>query len=376
MDVPNLGMHARCRQNRRVNECKNHERHNPGKPRTDEETRIELRACKRPGHPKRRRFVSILAAAGVSPFLAGSSRARQMSTFSWEGIALGAHARLALQHPDPSTAKSAIASCLNEVARLEAIFSLYREDSALAQLNARGHLNAAPADLRVLLAQALALAERSDGAFDPTVQPLWALFAQHFSDPAADPEGPSRNAMENAARCVGWHKVEIEGATVRLREPGMALTLNGIAQGYITDKVADLLRERGFRHVLVDMGEQRALGPKWDGSAWKVGIAIPAAPGSLVVEFPLSTGAIATSGAYGFHFDRAGRFTHIMEPKTGAAARHWASVTVITDSAADADGLSTAVSVVSPERARAVLPRGSRANLTPSETRKGYWLEV
>jgi thiamine biosynthesis lipoprotein len=322
----------------------------------------------------RRRFVSVLAAASIASLVPGGARARHVSTFTWEGIALGAKARLSLQHRDPSVAKSAIAACLDEVARLEAIFSLYREDSALVRLNTSGRLDAAPADLRLLLAEALALAERSNGAFDPTVQPLWSLFARHFSDPGADPEGPPRDAIEKTAARVGWRKVAIEGATIRLCEPGMALTLNGIAQGYITDKVADLLRERGFRHVLVDMGEQLALGPKWDGEAWRVGIANPAAPDTPLLELPLTNGAIATSGGYGYRFDPIGSFTHIIEPNTGVPARRVAGVTVVADLATTADGLSTALAVVPAERAPAILPPKAHAYLIPIGSQTGYWL--
>jgi len=322
----------------------------------------------------RRRFVSVLAAAGVAPLVSARGVAGPMRTFDWEGIALGAHARLSLQHPDEDAAKSAIAACLEEVARLEAIYSLHRTDSVLGRLNACGRLDDAPADLRLLLAEALMLAERSHGAFDPTVQPLWALYARHFSDPGAAPEGPPRDAIEKAAALVGWRKVEIEGAAIRLRKPGMALTLNGIAQGYITDRVGDLLRARGFRHVLVNMGEQRALGRKWDGEAWRVGIADPAAPNTPLLEMPLTNGAVATSGGYGYRFDPAGRFTHILEPGTGAPARRWASVTVLAERATTADGLSTALSVVAAERARALLPSGARAFLIREGSKSGHWL--
>jgi len=332
--------------------------------------------AQRASHPglTRRRFVSVLAAASIAPFASHRARAGEVQTFNWQGIALGAHARLTLQHPDENVAKSAIAACLDEVARLEAIFSLYRSDSALTRLNACGRLDAAPADLRLLLTEALAIAERSNGAFDPTVQPLWELYARHFSQPGADPEGPSRDAIEKAIARVGWRKIEIDGAIIRLLEPGMAVTLNGIAQGYITDKVADLLRERGFRHVLVDMGEQLALGPKWDGEAWRVGIADPAAPHRPLFELPLTNGAIATSGGYGYRFDPAGRFTHIIEPNTGLPARRVASVIVVTDLAATADGLSTALSVVPAEHAPAVLPPDARAYLIPKGSERGYWL--
>ncbi len=322
----------------------------------------------------RRRFVSVLAAAAATPLVSARGIAGPMRTFNWEGIALGAHARLSLQHPDEGAAKAAITTCLEEVARLEAIFSLYRTDSALTRLNACGRLDAAPADLRLLLEEALMLAEHSGGAFDPTVQPLWVLFAQHFSQPGADPRGPPRRAIDQAAACVGWRKVEIDGAAIRLCEPGMAITLNGIAQGYITDRIGDLLRARGFCHVLVDMGEQLALGPKWNGEAWRVGIANPTEPGKALFELPVTSGAIATSGGYGYHFDREGQFAHILDPRTGDPARQWASVTVITDRAATADGLSTALSILPAEHVRTVVPRGVHAYLIPIGSQRGYWL--
>jgi len=333
---------------------------------------MTARRASRPGLT-RRRFVSVLAAASVAPLVSHRGVAH-VRTFEWSGVALGAHARLSLQHPDEEAAKSAIAACLSEVARLEAIFSLHRQDSALARLNACGRLDAAPADLRLLLAEALALAERSGGAFDPTVQPLWTLYAQYFSNPGAAPEGPPRDAIDRAVALVGWRKVEIDGATIRLCEPGMGVTLNGIAQGYITDRVGDLLRTRGFRHVLVDMGEQLALGPKWDGAAWRVGIANPTAPDRTLFELPLGNGAIATSSGYGYRFDPASRFTHILEPNTGLPARQWASVTVVTDLAATADGLSTALTVVPAERAQAVIPPNARAYLIPAGSQSGYWI--
>ena len=322
----------------------------------------------------RRRFISVLAAVGAAQLMSHRGLANAARTFSWEGIALGAHASLTLQHPDEGATKSAIAACLDEVARLEAIFSLHRPDSALTRLNARGRLDAAPADLRVLLAEAVELAERSGGAFDPTVQPLWALYARHFSSPGADPKGPAPDAIERAKALVDWRKVEIENAEIRLREPAMAITLNGIAQGYITDRVGDLLHNRGFDHVLVNMGEQLALGPKWDGTTWRVGVANPAAPETILTELSLSRGAIATSGGYGYHFDPARRFTHVLDPSTGAPAGQWASVTVIADRAAAADGLSTALTVARAELAPQILPHGAKVYVVSEGSAGGRWL--
>lgn len=322
----------------------------------------------------RRRFIAITAAAGAAGALPCIALGGEPQTFTWRGVALGAEASLTLQHHSEADAKVAIEECLAEVARLEAIFSLHRPNSAIVRLNGAGQLVDAPVDLRMLLAEALLLAEGSNGAFDPTIQPLWALYASHFGGPDASTDGPNGQDIAVAKRLVDWRKVTIDDARVRLLEPGMALTLNGIAQGYITDKIGDLLRARGFEHVLVNMGEQLALGPKWDGSAWQVGIADPAKPGLLLDRIPLSSGALATSGGYGYHFDQTGRFSHILDPRTGAPAHRWESVTVLTTRATQADGLSTALSVVPASAFEPLLSGATRVFAVPLGGGPGHWL--
>jgi len=319
----------------------------------------------------RRRFIAIVATACGAGTMGFTPGAR---AFSWEGVALGARASLTLEHYDEAEAKSAIEAALAEVARLERIFSLFRPDSALARLNRDGRIDDAPGDLRVLLAEALSVAKRSAGAFDPTVQPLWALYARHFSVANAAADGPGPEEIKNALRLVDWRKVVINGANIRLLEPGMALTLNGVAQGYITDKVGDLLRARGFEHVLVNMGEELALGPKQGGHPWQVGLANPKAPDRIMRSFPLVKGAVATSGGYGFRFDPAGRFTHILDPRTGACARRWASVTVLASRATKADALSTALSVTPPSSCASLLNEMTQAYVVPLGGGEGLWL--
>lgn len=322
----------------------------------------------------RRRFISIFAAAGALSLLPPGVGRAQPKTVTWEGVALGAQAKLSLQHSDEALARDAIAASVAEVARLESIFSLHQADSALARLNKEGRLGESPVELRELLVQSFALSRSSLGAFDPTIQPLWRLYFDHFANAAASPDGPSREAIADRLRLIDWRKIEIEGASVSFVSPGMAITLNGIAQGYITDRIGALLRERGFEHVLVDMGEELALGPKWDGSSWIIGIKDPHKPSAILSELPLTRGAVATSGGYGYQFDRAGSFTHILDPKTGQPARRWASVTVIANSAALADGLSTALSVVETEMIPMVLGEKGRAYFVPFGAEDAYWL--
>lgn len=240
--------------------------------------------------------------------------------------------------------------------------------------NQLGRIDDAPGELRELLAEALLLSRLSQGAFDPTIQPLWRLYADHFASSGAAPEGPSREAIDETLQLVGWRNVKIDGASIRLGAPRMAITLNGIAQGYITDRVGALLRACRFEHVLVYMGEGLVLGPKWDGNAWRIGIANPLKPSAILNEVSLGKGAVATSGGYGYRFDAAGRFTHILDPSTGKPARRWASVTVVADNATLADGMSTALSVAPCDMASKILGGSGRAYVVPFGTGTAYWL--
>ena len=210
-----------------------------------------------------------------------------------------------MAHPDHAAARQAIAACRTEITRLERIFSLYRADSALSQLNRQGRLEAPPLELVELLAFSARVSAATGGAFDVTVQPLWDLYAGHFADPAADPAGPDDAALAATLARVDWRAVEIDSARIGFRRPGMAVTLNGVAQGYITDRVADLLRGRGFENVLVELGEIRALGRHADSDPWRAGIANPNDPSAVLLELPLLDVALATSGGYGTWFDPA-----------------------------------------------------------------------
>jgi thiamine biosynthesis lipoprotein len=304
----------------------------------------------------RRRFIGIsAAAAGLSLLPFGHSAKAQGHLVTWRGTALGAAATLQIHHPDRAAAERLIARSLQEVHRLERLLSLYLADSALVALNRRGVLEAPPAELVEVLGECLTHAVRTHGAFDPTVQPLWNLYADHFSRPDAAPEGPRPSAIEAAVEAVGWQKILVGRDRIAFTRRGMALTLNGIAQGYITDRVVALLRAAGVEHSLVDMGEGRAIGERPDGSRWQAGIADPDEPEKIAADLPIIDQAVATSAGYGFRFDPAGRFNHLFDPKTGLCANRYRSVTVVLPTATAADALSTAFTVMPVERIRDTL---------------------
>ncbi|RUS59527.1 FAD:protein FMN transferase [Pseudorhodobacter sp. E13] len=267
----------------------------------------------------RRRFLTISAAAFALPSLV---RAANVTT--WTGQALGARTVLRLAHPD---AQAIAARAMAEMARLERVFSLFQPESALSRLNAAGTLANPPFELLECLSLAGAVHRASEGRFDPTVQPLWAAYAQAGGTPLAA-------QLDRARALTGWGGVTLAPDAITLR-PGMALTLNGIAQGYIADRVAALLAAEGLNDILVDTGEFRALGGHPGGGAWPVQLASGG-------EVPLTQRALATSAPLGTCFDAGRQQGHILDPRTGhSAAPVWQSITVSAPSAALADALST-----------------------------------
>ncbi len=316
----------------------------------------------------RRRMIGITAAAaGLS--LVPFARAAEASLATWRGVAMGAVATMQIHHRDDATARRLIAHAIAEVRRLESLFSLYHDDSLLSTLNRHGILVGPPAEFVQLLEDCLHYARLTDGAFDPTVQPLWTLYARHFSRPQADPAGPSDQALSDALARVGYQHVVVSRDRVALLRSGMSLTLNGIAQGFITDRVIALLKAEGIENTLVDMGETRALGSHPSGRPWQTGISDPEQPDRIETLLPLRNQALATSGAYGFRFDPAGRINHLFNPGTGRSANRYRSVSVVMPTATAADALSTAFSAMTVSQVQRVLDTigGGFAHLTTSE---------
>lgn len=268
----------------------------------------------------RRRFIAVSAAAFAPSMAMPNTQDLHVET----GIALGATVTLRLYHPD---APRVAAMAMDEIRRLEAIFSLYLPDSALSRLNRDGFLSAPPFELLDCLTLAGSVHRASRGRFDPTIQPLWQAEARMLE------LGSSLTFAQRAElkAHVGWDGVTFGADAITLRR-GMALTLNGIAQGYIADGVAALLASNGLSRALIDTGEMIALP---DGS-WPIQLA---EGGRLALQ----NRALATSAPRGMTFGGDGVTSHIFDPATGRPVlSRWRSITVSASSAAVADALSTA----------------------------------
>ena len=269
---------------------------------------------------------------------------RGLTTRTRAGLAFGTTVALTAAGPDPAALDAALSDGFAAMRAVEAAASLFRADSALSRLNRDGRLDAPPADLTAMLGFALDLAGRTGGAFDPTVQPLWPAWA----GAAARGEQPDPQALRDAVARIGWRRVALRPERIVL-EPGTALTLNALIQGYAADRVMAALRARGITDAFVDTGEFSAMGAHPDGTPWQLGIADPRRPEVLAATITPFSGFAATSGDYAMSFspDRADH--HIFDPTTGRSPRGLASVTVMAETGLLADGLSTACMVLGPE---------------------------
>jgi FAD:protein FMN transferase len=309
----------------------------------------------------RRRMIAIAAAAAGAGFLTEGRTARACAPVQWHGSALGAQVSIEIHHPDRAEAMRLVDRCIVDVRRLEQQFSLYEASSAICSLNRTGILVAPDADMVALLKTSLGFSELTNGAFDPTVQPLWRLYADHFSSENPDPEGPSPQELAEALTKVGRRGLLVSEDRIALTMRGAAITLNGIAQGYATDRVVEMLLGAGLSTTLVNIGEIRAIGARPEGAPWRVGLADPDRPGVVIEAIDLVDRAVATSAGAGFRFDAKGRFTHLFNPATGRSPTLYRTVSVIAPTATEADALSTAFSLMPLPRIRDIV--ASRADL-------------
>ena len=294
---------------------------------------------------RRRRFIKIMATSVAGLSLGQSLRASSLVPVSWQGYALGSEGQFTLYTETPGETKVVLDRCLAEIRRLESLFSLYDDQSELSKLNRQGRLQNPSAEWQPLLNAVDNAHNLTHGLFDPTVQPFWRAYHAHF-------EKHSNSEFEldsDTLSKVGWHKVHHDTSEIQFAESGMSLTLNGIAQGFITDLVTEILRDAGYTQVLVELGETRALGLHPEQRPWQIGIKDAHKPAQIREVAELDNQALATSGGYGSTFSKDGSYHHLIHPRNGRPTDQWKSLSVIAPTATQADALSTGLSFANSE---------------------------
>jgi len=312
---------------------------------------------------QRRKFMAASLGAGMLAAVAGAGMlaprppagaARRdpglqgMQLHAASALAFGTVVTARVLHHDRRLAEQALEQALQQARLVDAHMSIYRDTSQVGRLNAVGRLDHPGPELVALLRHAQRLSALTDGAFDVTVQPLWQL----YRDRLAQGRLPTGAELDACRAAVGWRLLQVEEERIAFARPGMALTLNGMAQGHAADRALAAVRALGVRHALLDIGEYAGAGEAEGGRPWSIGIADPRRPEALAARIELDGRSIATSGDYETAFSADFSRHHIVDPRTGLSPPELASVTVVAPSALQADALSTAFLVTG--RARAI----------------------
>lgn len=267
--------------------------------------------------------------------------------------AFGTTVTIQVLHPDPVIAQTAIADALQQVSLVDALMSVHQPRSQVYQLNAQGQLKNPDSHLLKVLAYARQLSSQTAGAFDISVQPLWLAFSQA----QGNGQLPAPQTLAQARALVNWQGVTAQTDQVALTASGMAITLNGLAQGYAVDLALAALRAKGVAHALLDTGEFGVIGTKGSDQPWVLGIKNPRQTDALAARVALQGRALATSGDYEMFFSPDFSHHHIFDPAIGDSPNTLASVTVLAPTGMMADGLSTAFMVLGADKALALAAR-------------------
>ncbi|MHB1333510.1 MAG: FAD:protein FMN transferase [Sulfuriferula sp.] len=242
---------------------------------------------------------------------------------------------------DVEGAGQAIEAALARMAAAAAVLTRFEPDSPLARLNHAGQLADPPSELHTVLGRALEIARYSDGDFDVSVLPVLDYFFE-LRQPVTLSEA-NRHAIALRERLVGFRHVDLGASEIRLTQPGMAITLDGIAKGYVVDQGIAALREAGIEYGLIDAGgEVRAMAGTDPKRFWNVGILDPQRPGRVAAVVRLRNAALSTSGNYEVFFSTDRRLFHIINPHTGYSPDRYSSVTVMAEESMEADAMSVA----------------------------------
>ena len=250
-------------------------------------------------------------------------------------------------------ADAVLQTCTRRLEELERHLSANAESSTLIDINKAAGLSAinVPADIYPLFERGVFFAEKTDGAFNPVIGGVVKLWNIGFEN-ARKPE--DRDIQEALSR-IDYKDVQLTGAAVFLKKAGMKFDLGAIAKGFAADELSRIVTQAGIAYAVIDIGGTiSAVGKRPDGKRWNIGIRDPRVQqGQPIISAPIESRSISTSGSYERYFEQDGvRYHHIIDPATGYPVRsNVIAVSVFSESATDADALSTACFVLGYEKA-------------------------
>lgn len=307
------------------------------------------------------RYLALVVPLLVGGLASSPCHASPDSLYHETRPAMGTTVEVYLYARDRMRAAALIETAFEEIERVEAALSSYRPTSEISRINVTASRGPVVTDPEVfgLIEQALDYSRRTGGAFDITVGAL-VRTSGFFRD---DVHYPSPDELAEARATVGWQHVALDRATrtIRFLTPGIELDLGGIGKGFALDRAARILRRHGVTAALLGAGRSSyyAIGAPPDAEGWPIVISSPRDPAQVLSTIRLHDRSLSTSGNAQKFFELDGkRYSHIIDPRTGEPSAGMLQVTVTAGTAAESDALATALFVLGPERAAALIGRG------------------
>jgi len=267
-------------------------------------------------------------------------KSKSLNYYRYTFKAMGSPCDIQLFADTQIKAKRVTDAAIADVYRLEALYSRYRSDSFLTDINrvaATGGRITVDEETAGLLNYAATCYDQSDGLFDITsgiLRRAWRFDLGKL---------PDQTQVQELLDRVGWHKLRWAPPVLEFPISGMEIDFGGVVKEYAVDRAAALCWEAGIRHGVVNLGgDIKVIGPRADGSPWRVGIRHPRHKEAVMQTILLREGALASSGDYERCIKADGvRYGHVLNPKTGWPVRHLAAVSVIGDFCVVAGSAST-----------------------------------
>ena len=290
----------------------------------------------------------VIAVSAMTFLLCASSsviKKKDIRSFYISGTAQGTTYAITYYAENELVAKTGIDSIFN---RIDQSLSIYKPESLISHFNVSDSGIETDQHFDKVIKKSLEVYRETDGAFDITVLPL--VQAWGFGTEKVDVL-PDSALIKSILPCIGSDKLRLKNNRLEKLVSCTKIDVNGIAQGYSVDVVADFLEANHILNYLVEVGgEIRVKGRKYpENKPMRIGIETPSKnefeKAGIRKVIQLDRGAVTTSGNYRrFRQSGSQKISHIIDPKTGYSAQaSLISVTVIADDAITADGYDNAL---------------------------------
>ncbi|MGE5173434.1 MAG: FAD:protein FMN transferase [Betaproteobacteria bacterium] len=280
-----------------------------------------------------------LAIIIVALALLASGCARPKTVQKTESI-MGTEVTITLVTRSAEEGEAAIDAGMAELRRLDAMMSLYKDDSEITKVNlaAGKHPVKVSPEMIEVVERAAEVSKLSGGVFDVTVGPLVVLWQIRLKEGKI----PTDEEIARVRPLVNYRNIVIDKkvSTIFLKKPGMIMDFGGM-KGYMADRVADIFKKRGISNAVIALaGDIWVLGHRDDGKPWRIGVQHPREPDKVLTVLDLNDKYISTSGDYErFVIREKKRYHHIINPRTGKPSKGVISVTLVGDKGALIDPL-------------------------------------